>query len=97
MEREPGDQLLAVKDLSAKDSEGNILFSNVSFTVNQGEKIAVISQNPIAVSSFFQIIAGNQTAEKGSFEFGQTISLETVKFASGLSLIVIAGELAHEF
>jgi ATPase subunit of ABC transporter with duplicated ATPase domains len=75
MEREPGDQLLAVKDLSAKDSEGNILFSNVSFTVNQGEKIAVISQNPIAVSSFFQIIAGNQTAENGSFEFGQTITV----------------------
>jgi ATPase subunit of ABC transporter with duplicated ATPase domains len=75
MEREPGDQLLAVKDLSAKDSEGNILFSNVSFTVNQGEKIAVISQNPIAVSSFFQIIAGNQKAEKGSFEFGQTITV----------------------
>ena len=75
MEREPGDQLLAVKDLSAKDSEGNILFSNVSFTVNQGEKIAVISQNPLAVSSFVQIIAGNQTAEKGSFEFGQTITV----------------------
>ncbi|MEY3320767.1 MAG: hypothetical protein RLZZ417_350 [Bacteroidota bacterium] len=75
MEREPGDQLLAVKDLSAKDSEGNILFSNVSFTVNQGEKIAVISQNPIAVSSFFQIIAGKQEAEKGSFEFGQTITV----------------------
>lgn len=75
MEREPGDQLLAVKDLSAKDSEGNILFSNVSFTVNQGEKIAIISQNPIAVSSFFQIIAGNQEAEKGSFEFGQTITV----------------------
>jgi len=75
MEREPGDQLLAVKDLSAKDSEGNILFSNVSFTVNQGEKIAVISQNPIAVSSFFQIIAGKQMAEKGSFEFGQTITV----------------------
>ena len=75
MEREPGDQLLAVIDLSAKESEGNILFSNVSFTVNQGEKIAVISQNPIAVSSFFQIIAGNQTAEKGSFEFGQTITV----------------------
>jgi ATPase subunit of ABC transporter with duplicated ATPase domains len=75
MEREPGDQLLAVKDLSAKDSEGNILFSNVSFTVNQGEKIAVISQYPIAVSSFFQIIAGNQTAEKGSYEFGQTITV----------------------
>ncbi len=75
MEREPGDQLLAVKDLCAKDSEGNILFSNVSFTVNQGEKIAVISQNPIAVSSFFQIIAGKQAAEKGSFEFGQTITV----------------------
>jgi ATPase subunit of ABC transporter with duplicated ATPase domains len=75
MEREPGDQLLAVKDLSAMDSEGNILFSNVSFTVNQGEKIAVISQNPIAVSSFFQIIAGKQAAEKGSFEFGQTITV----------------------
>lgn len=75
MEREPGDQLLAIKDLSAKDYEGNTLFSNVSFTVNQGEKIAVISQNPIAVSSFFQIIAGNQEAEKGSFEFGQTITV----------------------
>lgn len=75
MEREPGDQLLAVKDLCAKDSEGNILFSKVSFTVNQGEKIAIISQNPIAVSSFFQIIAGKQAAEKGSFEFGQTITV----------------------
>jgi ATPase subunit of ABC transporter with duplicated ATPase domains len=75
MEREPGDQLLAVNDLSAKDTEGNILFSKVSFTVNQGEKIAVISQNPTAVSSFFQIIAGKQAAEKGSFEFGQTISV----------------------
>lgn len=74
MEREPGDQLLAVKNLSAKDYEGNILFSNVSFTVNQGEKIAIISQNPIAVSSFFQIIAGKQEAESGSFEFGQTIT-----------------------
>jgi ATPase subunit of ABC transporter with duplicated ATPase domains len=75
MEREPGDQLLAVKDLYAKDSEGDVLFSNVSFTVNQGEKIAVISQNPIAVSAFFQIISGKQKAEKGSFEFGQTITV----------------------
>jgi len=74
MEREPGDQMLEVKDLSALDPEGQILFSRVSFTVNQGEKLTVIGQNPLAVTTFFQILASCQEPASGSFSFGQTIT-----------------------
>jgi ATPase subunit of ABC transporter with duplicated ATPase domains len=75
MEREPGDQLLAVRDLKATASDGTLLFSNVSFTVNQGEKIALLSRDAGALSAFYQILAGTQKADAGTFEFGQTITV----------------------
>lgn len=75
MEREPGDQLLAVRDLKASASDGTLLFSNVSFTVNQGEKITILSREATAVTAFYQILGGKQKADAGTFEFGQTITV----------------------
>ena len=75
MEREPGDQLLAVRDLKATASDGSLLFANVSFTVNQGEKITIISREATAITAFYQILAGKQKPDAGTIEFGQTITV----------------------
>lgn len=72
-EREAGNQLLTVENLSYKDKEGEFLFKNINFTVNKGDKISFIGDSR-AVSAFFDIINGKLKAETGSFEFGQTIS-----------------------
>lgn len=75
MEREPGDQLLAVRDLKATASDGTLLFSNVSFTVNQGEKITILSRDATAINAFYQILGGKQKPDAGTIEFGQTITV----------------------
>ena len=72
-EREAGDIILEVNDLSAKDSEGNFLFQNLSFEVNKGDKISVIADDHLAVTALFDILTGKTTAHSGEFRFGQTI------------------------
>ncbi|MCB0429694.1 MAG: ATP-binding cassette domain-containing protein [Flavobacteriales bacterium] len=72
-EREAGNEILSVEGLG-KSLEKNLLFSDIHFTVNKGDKIAVISQNGLAVSSFFRILAGELQADAGGFKFGQTIT-----------------------
>ncbi len=72
-EREAGNQLLNVENLSQVDQEGNILFSNLNFTVNKGDKIAIIGDSR-AVTAFFETINGNKAPVKGEFSFGQTIT-----------------------
>jgi ATPase subunit of ABC transporter with duplicated ATPase domains len=74
-EREPGDQLLHVEKLSATATDGTKLFSNVSFTVNQGEKIALLSRDATALNAFYQILSGKAKPTSGTFEFGQTITV----------------------
>ncbi|MAX80622.1 MAG: ABC-F family ATPase [Crocinitomicaceae bacterium] len=71
--REAGNQILNIEGLS-KHTEGKTLFSNVDITVNKGDKIAVISRNSLAITSFFEIINGNAQADSGEFDFGQTIT-----------------------
>lgn len=71
--REAGNQILNIEGLS-KHTEGKTLFSNVDITVNKGDKIAVISRNSLAITSFFEIINGNAQADNGEFDFGQTIT-----------------------
>lgn len=71
--REPGDQLLNVQGLS-KTVDGRNLFTNVSFTVNKGEKIALYCKDPLAVTYFFEIIAGNLAPDSGIVEWGTTIT-----------------------
>ena len=77
-EREPGDQLLKVEDLSASDGDGNVLFAGVSFQVNQGDKIGILSANSNALEAFYEILSGRRTPERGTFSYGQTITQEYV-------------------
>ena len=90
--REVGNQILNVENLS-KSIDGRVLFDKASFSVNKGEKIAFFSKNPLAVTSFFEIINGNVEADKGKFEWGTTITkaylpLEnTTFFGNGLNLM----------
>jgi ATPase subunit of ABC transporter with duplicated ATPase domains len=70
-DREAGDQILNVEDLS-KDFEGEKLFDKIHINLNKGDKIAVISKNSRAVSAFYQIINGNDTADAGKFDWGVT-------------------------
>ena len=71
--REVGNQILNVEKLS-KSVEGRVLFKDASFTVNKGDKIALLSRDPLAVTSFFNIITGNASADSGSFEWGTTVT-----------------------
>lgn len=75
-EREPGDQILAVDNLSKKGTDGEVLFSNISFTMNADEKIALVSENATAISAFLDVIAGKQQPDSGTIEWGQTITYE---------------------
>jgi ATPase subunit of ABC transporter with duplicated ATPase domains len=54
--------------------DGRKLFDKVSFSINKGEKIAFVSRDPLAVTSFFEIINGLQQAEGGKYEWGTTIT-----------------------
>ncbi len=71
--REAGDQILEVKNLS-KSLDGNVLFKDLNLFVNKGDKIAVLSKESRATSLFFQILMGEAKADKGEFKFGQTIT-----------------------
>ena len=71
--REVGNKILEVQNLSAHN-EGDILFKNVSFTVEKGDKIIFISKDPRAMTALFEIISGNKKAETGTFEWGVTIT-----------------------
>lgn len=73
-ERDPGDQILRVENLSKRDQNGDILFGNVTFTMNKDEKIALISRDSSAVSAFYQILSGNEEPDSGIIEWGQTIT-----------------------
>lgn len=71
--REVGNQILNVEKLR-KVVDGRALFDQVSFTINKGDKIAILSQDPLAVTAFYNIIAGELKADAGSFEWGTTIT-----------------------
>ncbi|CAA7194231.1 ATP-binding cassette domain-containing protein [Chryseobacterium nematophagum] len=71
MEREAGDQILDVKGLE-KTKDGELLFSNIDLNLKKGDKVAVISKSSLAITEFFEILAGNSTADKGTVAWGVT-------------------------
>jgi ATPase subunit of ABC transporter with duplicated ATPase domains len=71
MEREAGDQILDVKGLE-KTKDGELLFSNIDLNLKKGDKVAVISKNSLAITEFFEILAGNIEADKGTVAWGVT-------------------------
>ena len=86
-QREVGNQILNIEKLS-KSVNGRVLFDNISFTVNKGDKIAFYSKDPLAVTNFFDIITKEATADKGKFEWGTTIThaylpIENSKYFTG--------------
>lgn len=74
MEREPGNQILEVKDLKATLEDGTVLFDRLNFTVEKGEKIVFLSHDPRAMTALFEIINGNAKLASGSFKWGVTIT-----------------------
>ncbi len=73
-EREAGNQILNIEGLSKKSDEGEVLFNNVSFIVNKGDKIAFISKNSVALTAMFEILNDEMKADSGEFTFGTTIT-----------------------
>jgi ATPase subunit of ABC transporter with duplicated ATPase domains len=71
--REVGNQILNVENLSSS-VEGRPLFSRVNFSINKGDKIALLSKDPLAVTNFFEIINGNLKPDGGKLEWGTTIT-----------------------
>lgn len=71
MEREVGDQILDVKGLE-KTKDGELLFSNIDLNLKKGDKVAVISKNSLAITEFFEILAGNTQPDKGNVAWGVT-------------------------
>lgn len=93
MEREPGNQILEVEDLRASDNDGNVLFDNVSFNIEKGQKVVFLSKNPKAMTALFEIINGNREADAGTYKWGVTITTaylpldNTEFFTSKLNLV----------
>jgi len=71
--REVGNQILYVEKLS-KSVDDRLLFKNVTFTVNKGDKIALLSRDPLAITNFFDIITGQTMADSGSYSWGSTVT-----------------------
>jgi ATPase subunit of ABC transporter with duplicated ATPase domains len=73
-EREVGDQILHVNNLSYKNEEGIYMFKDLSFSVAKKDKIAFLSKDGQAVTSLFDILTGKKTATAGTFTWGVTIT-----------------------
>ena len=71
MLRDLGDQVLQVENLT-KVANGETMFKNVSFTINKGDKVAILSQNSLATSALHDILAGRDTDFTGEFKWGVT-------------------------
>ena len=93
MERESGNQILEVEGLKAVDDEGQVLFDNVNFNIEKGEKVVFLSHNPKAMTALFEIINGNRKADAGDYKWGVTITTaylpldNTEFFKSDLNLV----------
>ena len=85
MEREPGNQILEVEGLKAVEPDGTVLFDDVNFNIEKGQKVVFLSHNPKAMTALFEIINGNRQADAGTYKWGVTITtaylpLDNTKF-----------------
>ncbi len=72
-DRDAGNQLLSIDNL-CKKHEGKVLFQGVTFTVNKGDKIALVSRDSLALTQFFEVLNQQTQPDSGSFVFGTTIT-----------------------
>ncbi|WP_314808315.1 ATP-binding cassette domain-containing protein [Segatella oris] len=98
MEREPGNQILEVEGLKAVDTDGTVLFNNINFNIEKGQKVVFLSHNPKAMTALFEIINGNREADAGTYKWGVTITTaylpldNTEFFNSDLNLVDWLGQ-----
>ena len=74
MEREPGNQILEVEGLKAVEPDGTVLFDDVNFNIEKGQKVVFLSHNSKAMTALFEIINGNRQADAGTYKWGVTIT-----------------------
>ncbi len=87
MDREPGDQILNVEGLG-KTVNGEVYFKDISFMINKGDKIAVLAENNLITTAFYNILCGRDQDFKGEFKWGITITpadmpIENANFFEG--------------
>lgn len=87
-ERDCGDQILTVEDLSKTSADGVSLFSNISFTLSKGDKVALLSKEHLALNAFFDVITGEDQPDSGKVSWGSTITTsylphDNAKFFNG--------------
>ena len=93
MDREPGNQILEVSGLRAVTDDGVVLFNDVNFNVEKGDKIVFLSRDPRAMTALFEIINGNRNPQAGHYSWGVTITTaylpldNTDYFNSDLNLV----------
>ena len=93
MDREPGNQILEVSGLRAVTDDGVVLFNDVNFNVEKGDKIVFLSRDPRAMTALFEIINGNRKPQAGHYSWGVTITTaylpldNTDNFNSDLNLV----------
>ena len=98
MEREPGNQILEVEGLKAVDTDGTVLFDDINFNIEKGQKVVFLSHNPKAMTALFEIINGNREADAGTYKWGVTITTaylpldNTEFFNSDLNLVDWLGQ-----
>jgi ATPase subunit of ABC transporter with duplicated ATPase domains len=75
--REAGDQILQVEKLK-KELNGELLFSDINFMVNKGDKIAILSENSLATTAFYDILTGRDSDYQGEYKWGVTINIADI-------------------
>ena len=72
-EREAGDQILSVENLSFSDSTST-LFDKINFNLNKGDKVVLYSKDTRATTALYQILNSKLKANTGRFDWGITTS-----------------------
>ena len=73
-EREPGNQILEVSGLTKTLEDGTVLFRDVNFNIEKGDKVVFLSRDPRAMTSLFEIINEEMKPDAGNFSWGVTIT-----------------------
>lgn len=100
-EREPGNKILEVRGLT-KSIEGDVLFKDLDFTIQKGEKIVFLSRDSRAMTALFEIINGNIKADAGTYEWGLTITNSYLPldnspfFEKGMKLVDWLGQFSED-
>lgn len=71
-DREAGDQILNVEKLKLVQEDGNVLFKDVTFSLDRGDKVAFISKDQLAITAFLETVMGERTQTSGEYKWGVT-------------------------